>query len=369
MIPNVEETLSRELHQVADGLQVPQLPELPQEPASRGWHRHPLLVAAAVALIVAGAVAAATMRDGGDVPDPAPAPPTPTPSRTSVPLTADAPTVPYVLDGRLFVRGEQVPGTWWAVKHAGSTWVAHRDDDTWWWGTDTEPIGFEGTVILEPQLSPDGSLVAVATTADDGEVILFEAGPDGETIGELPFDWRDPGSRDRFGVVAVTDDVTVILQGVDSQLLWRGPDGGPVDFGASAPDQWVRQSTPAGLVVFDGRRDGEDDATYLADVSDSGELIPRQTVPGEDVVVNPSGTWLAHGGSWGGEAPTIPTIEAQTIDGRQHVTLDPPHDGELLASTWEDDDLLLAETHRGGTVTGLARCSVREGRCVVVETD
>jgi hypothetical protein len=159
----------------------------------------------------------------------------------------------------------------------------------------------------------------------------------------------------------------VILRSGTRQLLWPGPDVGTLDLGATAPEQWVRLSTPAGLLVFDGRRDGADDATYLADLSDSGELTPRQSVPGEDVVVNPSGTWLAYGGSWGGEAKTIPTILAQAIDGRERVTLDPPHDGELLASTWEDDDLLLAETYQGGTVTGLARCSIREQRCVVVD--
>jgi len=359
MLANVEETLSRELRQVADGLPVPQLPELPQEPARRGWHRQPLLVAAAVALIVAGAMAVVTMTGGRDEPQPAPPPP----SRTAAPLTSGAPTVPYLLDGRLYVQREQVPGTWWTVKQAGGAWVAQRDDDTWWWGTDSEPLDIQGTVVLQPQLSPDGSLLAFATTADGGQAVLVETRPGGEGIGSLPVDGG------AFGVVAVTDDGEVILRNNTRQLLWNAPDGGPVDLDATAPDQWVQHSTSAGLVVLDGRRDGEEDATYLAELSDSGELTPRQSVPAENVVVNPSGTWLAHGGSWGGEAPTVPTIRAQAIDGRQSVTLDPPHDGELLALTWEDDDLLLAETYRDGTVTGLARCSIREQRCLEVDTD
>jgi len=350
MFSYVEETLGRELREVADGLPVPPLPELPQEPPRRDWRRPLLLVAAAVVLIVTGALAVATLTDGDATPEPAP----------PAPLTADAPTVPYLLDGRLYVEGERLPGTWWTVRHAGDAWVAHRDDDTWWWGTDTEPIAIPGTVNLEPQLSPAGSLLAVATSANGGEVRLAETRPDGDTIGTL---------TSAAGVVAVTDEGAVILQDADTQLLWPAPDGETVDLGETAPDQSVQRSTPAGLVVYDGRLDGEQDASYLADVSESGELGRRQSVPVDDVVVSPSGTWLAYGGSWGGESQTIPTVRAESIGSRQRVTFDPPRDGELRALTWEDDALLLAEIYQDGNATGLARCSVREQRCVVVDTE
>ena len=56
MFVDVEETLTRELREVAGGLPVPAMPPLPQEPprVARPWQ--PLLVAASVALVVAGAV-------------------------------------------------------------------------------------------------------------------------------------------------------------------------------------------------------------------------------------------------------------------------------------------------------------------------
>jgi hypothetical protein len=74
--------------------------------------------------------------------------------------------VPYVLDGRLYVQGEQVPGTWWTVRHAGGAWVAHRDDDTWWWGTGTEPIAIAGEVILEPQAAVTASASSRSPTTE-----------------------------------------------------------------------------------------------------------------------------------------------------------------------------------------------------------
>ena len=47
MFVDVEETLGRELHEVAHGLLIPAMPPLPQEPPRARRHWQPMLVAAA----------------------------------------------------------------------------------------------------------------------------------------------------------------------------------------------------------------------------------------------------------------------------------------------------------------------------------
>ncbi|WP_165988899.1 hypothetical protein [Streptomyces sp. YIM 98790] len=377
MNDDVEETLRRELREVASGLQAPVRPPMPQEQVRSRRLWRPLLVAA-VTLIAVGAVAmVSSYRDGGS-PQPA-TPPTDSPTErptespterpSARPLTADAPTVPYVLGGRLYVRGEQLPGSWSTVNRAGGAWAAQRDDGTWWWGTGAEERAVSGTVVLQPRLSPDGTLLAVGTAMQGGGQVLLIDTQSGETVNALQFDAAGPDDPDALGVVAVTDDAKVFLQGGSRRPMWLAAGGDDtVELDTTAPDQWVRASTTAGLIVFDSTKDGERDATYLAEVSGSGTLNRLRTLPGEEVAVNPSGTWLGHGGSWGGESRTIPDIAVQTVDGSRQLTLQPPDNRELRLLTWEDDDLLLAELYTDGSPTGLARCSISEDDCVVIDS-
>ncbi|NEE03323.1 hypothetical protein [Phytoactinopolyspora halotolerans] len=370
---DVEEILTRELRDVASGLEVPVRPLMPQDgrQIQRPWR--PLLVAAAMILIVAGAVAAVSSYRGDGVPQPATSPPIETPDEEpeeppARPLTADVPTVPFLFDGRSHVDGEQLPGSWGVVNTAGGTWTAQRADGSWWWGVDTEQNAIAGTAILQPRLSPDGALLAVGTVTQEGGQALLIDTRSGETVNTLQSDVTGPGDPDALGVVAVTNDAKVFLESNNRRLMWLAAEGDEtVGFDETAPDQWVQGSSPAGLIVFDGARDGERDATYLAEVSESGTLNRLRTLPGEGVVVNPSGTWLGYGGVWGGQSRTIPEITAQRVDGSRELTLRPPDDRELLAVTWEDDDLLLAELYTDGNPTGLARCSVREESCLVID--
>ncbi|WP_026876871.1 hypothetical protein [Jiangella gansuensis] len=367
---DVEEILSRELREVASGLKVPVRPPMPQERHRTQHLWRPLLVAAAVIIIVAGAVAVVAPygNDGG--PRPATSPPVETPAEEPAvrPLTADVPTVPFLFGGRLYVGGEQLPGTWGTMNRAGGAWAAQRLDETWWWGNGAGQNSISGTVILQPRLSPDGILLAVgSSTREGGQVLLIDT-RSGETVNTLQTTATGPGDPDPLGVVAVTNDMKVFLESNSRRLMWLAAEGDEtVDLDATAPDQWVQGSTPAGLIVFDGTADGEGDATYLAEVSDSGTPNRLRTLPGESVVVNPSGTWLGHSGTWGGESQTIPEITALQFDGSRQLTLQPPDERELLAVTWEDDDLLLAELHTDGSPTGLARCSIREEACLVID--
>ena len=134
MAVDIEEILGRELREVADGLHVPARPPLPQDPPRISRHRHALLVAAVVVLIIASAVAMEMISRGERALDPAP--PAPTPSRTDAPIPTATPTATYELNRKLYAGGRRVPGTWLWVTAAGDTWVAWRDDLTWWWGRD-----------------------------------------------------------------------------------------------------------------------------------------------------------------------------------------------------------------------------------------
>ena len=167
MFVDVEEILGRELREVADGLQIPAMP-LSQEPsrARRRWQ--PLLVAAAVVLIVAGAVALVESTRDDQRLEPAPQPPSPTES-TSRPSGSrqPPPKVPYVLDQRLYAEGAQVPGTWWSVQGSDAGWLAQRTDDTWWWGRGSEPHEIPGYHDKPPVISPNGRYVAEIRVEND----------------------------------------------------------------------------------------------------------------------------------------------------------------------------------------------------------
>lgn len=362
-----EKILSRELREVASGLTIPPRPQMPAERRRIQHLGRPLLVAAAMIVVAAGGVAvlAPFGDDGGQRPAASPPVETPADEPTVRPLTADVPTVPFLFDGRMYVDGEQVPGTWLTMHQADGAWTAQRADNTWWWGTGADENPIAGPVVLQPRISPDGSLLAVATaTREGGQVLLIDT-RSGDTVDALQTS-AEQGSSDHLGVVAVTDDAKVFLQSDSRRLMWLDGDE-TVDLATTAPEQWVQGSTSAGLIVFDGTADGESSATYLAEVSDAGEPNRLRTLPSDNVVVNPSGTWLGYGGSWGGEAGTIPEITAQRIDGSSQLRLPAPDDRELVAVTWEDDDMLLAESYSDGSPTGLARCSIREEACLAID--
>ena len=146
---NIEIDLVRELHEVAEGVEVPAMPPLPSESHPRPrWQ--PLLVAAAVVLIVLGAVAGVLALGGGDdaiEPAPSPSPTVATDGATEDPAEPEAlstapPSVPYVVGNRLFVAGKQVPGNDWAwVTGTDTGWVAGGFDggeSTYSWGYDAD---------------------------------------------------------------------------------------------------------------------------------------------------------------------------------------------------------------------------------------
>jgi hypothetical protein len=370
MANDIEETLSRELREVAGGLTVPGLPVLPQEQPRTHRRWQPLLVAAAVVLIVAGAVAlVATMRDGQDV-RPAPVAPTPTETVAEIPTTA--PEVPYVLDQRLYVDGQRVPGSWWMVESGDAAWIAQRTDDTWWWGRGQDATAIPG--LLEdsvPVISPDGRYVAYLSSANGGALTGFDTRPEGEGLGGVPADVSGPQDGTAFRVRSVTNDGRVIAQGQDDSLLWLplvGDGSDTVDLTDTAPGQLVEANTAAGLVVHDGT----DETPYLAEISDAGALTRLDGPARAGMVVSPGGVWLvsAPEGSTGGEVTQIHTLEVQSVATSEVDMLSAPQGWDFRVETWawEDDDYLVAAAvrrHGDGDGT-MMRCSALPARCVLI---
>jgi hypothetical protein len=375
MFVDVEETLSRELREVADGLTVPAMPPLPQAPprVARPWQ--PLLVAASVALVVAGAVVAVATARGGQ--EPAPAPPQPSPTRSVGTLPRTAPTIPYVVDQRLYVAGEQVPGTWWSVRGDDAGWLALRTDSTWWWGRGPEPHEITGPHDVPPVVSPDGRYVAEVGAQDgQGALTAFDTAS-GESLGGVPLDLGDPQDGSTVSVRAVTDDGRVVVQGTDTSLLWLPLEGGAtVDLGETAPEQQFLAGTPTGLVVTDGAGgvvDGTIGEPYLAEISETGELTRTGAVPThDDVLVSPGGAWLTWTapGTTGGEVTSVAELRARSVDGGQQVTLTAPAGWgfRTRAWAWESDEHLVSPVVGDGGDERMARCSVQLGRCVLVDT-
>ncbi len=360
MSTEMENALARELHEVADGVHVPPMPSLPPPDEQRSLTTRlwaPLLVAAAVVLLVGGLALTLDGRDDPAVPS-GPGPsgtPTSSPSgnRQDGTISSAAPTVPYVLDQRLYVDGAQVPGTWWSVESRGGQWLAVQTDGSWWSGgpgRDTGPIAAE--VDQPPVMSPNGRYVALIDLSSGVPTVTgFDTLPAGEGFVSAPIELprTDGGVAPR--VRAVTDEGAVIIQGRRISLMWLAQQGGQqtvIDLFETAPDQQVLAATAAGLVVVDGvDSDPQSVPAYLADISADGELTETGTLPTyDDLEISPGGSWLvlSPDGTLGGEVTSVRTLTAQEVAGGDEVGLEAPNGWGFAVGTWawEDDRTLIA---------------------------
>ncbi|GAB2859460.1 hypothetical protein [Nocardioides pacificus] len=381
MTMELEETLARELREVADGIQVPPMPALaPVETRSRAartWQ--PLLVAASVALIV-GLVALTLGRGDDSTPQPAPSP-TVTSSDKGGSVSNATPTVAYILGPRLFVDGDQVPGAWSFVESRGDVWLGQKSEGSWWWsnGTSAEPMRIDAQIDQPPAISPNGGYVGYVDVSG-GEATLtgFDTQPAGEGFGPAPIE-NLPVSEDGvpIRVRAVTDEGDVIVQGTRTSLMWRAlfqDQRTVVDLTGTASDQVILEGTPVGLVVVDGA-DGATDATstapYLADISVDGELTPQGELPTySDISFSPEGSWLvrAPAGTLGGEVDSLSSLTTQPVGGTEETILTPPEGWVFSTSTWtwEDEDTLitvLLPEDRREQLEVLSRCSIGLATC------
>lgn len=381
MFHDIEETLARELREVADELHVPPMPPLPESPPRPLRRRLTLLAAAAAVAVVAGATGlVATLPGDRDVqpaqPSPAPStspstPPSTSPSPTAAapaPIPDGAPAVPYVLDRGLYVDGERVPGDdWWSVRSGGDAWIGVRGMPlTWWWGRGTEVHELPNGENVTPKISPDGSYVAVVRVEDGGGILTVVDTEIGRDVEGTPTNFGPVRPEEGAYVVAVTDDGTVVVRRGNGYLTWSE------DLLASTlSGEMVFDATSVGVVA--GDVDGG--PTYLAEISDDGTLTKVADLPEhDDLLVSPSGTWLAWtpAGTTGGDVTSVPSLQVQRFAGGEPVTLDAPDgwDFAVRTYTWEDDDHLVSVvSSTEQRQDRLARCSAEQARCVLVRAD
>ncbi len=339
--------------------------------------RAPLLVAVAAALAV-GIPVLVVSQHGDDEPEPA-ARSTGAPT-TTAPADDDSvseapPTVPFVIDGRLTVDGERVPGEFDSVEFRDDVWIAHARDGSWWSGgpgLDPGPIGAE--LEQPPVISPGGGFVALVDVSD-GKARLsgFDTQPAGEGFGQAPIDLPRTEDGVPIRVRAVTDDGDVVVQGRRTSLVWRAQVGDQrtvIDLAETAPDQQVLAATPAGLLVVDGMdSDPQSVEPYLADLSTDGRLERTAAIPRyDDLGISPGGTWLLFSppGTLGGEVSAVDTLTTLPVAGGDEVVLRAPEGGGFAVGTWawEDDRTLVAVLLPDGDLPPLpVRCDVTLAEC------
>lgn len=364
---DIEETLARELREVAEGLTIPAMPRLPEEPTRPTRSRQPLLAAAAVVAIVAGAAGVvATLPDDRDAePAGTSSSPSSNPTEPVAPIPRSTPTLAHVVDGTLYVDETEVAGTWWSVRPAGQAWIAYRDDYTWWWGRGPQPNELPNGEDVTPKISPNGKYVAVVRV-EEGEGILTVVDTrtgrnvDGTPANFGPVQW-DVGAY----VVAVTDDGKVVIRRGDSYVTWSQEMTAD-----NLSGQMVFDSTSAGVVAgdVDGGR------LYLASISERGALTRVGELPEhDDLTVSPDGAWIAWTpiGTTGGEVTSVPSLEVGTLKGEQSATLTAP-DGwqfEVRTWVWEDDSHLVSAVTDDRGRERMARCRPLPARCQLIPTD
>ncbi len=377
MYRDVEEILTRELREVADGVTVPSLPDLPSAPPARlVWQ--PMLVAAALVLVALATVASLLRMDGGQSPQPAPQP-------TDV-VTDDAtdaaletvptgpPAVPYLLDGRIRVGETAVDGEFWSVAGTETGWLALQAPSVWWWANSAEPQVLEAPTVQPPVVSPLGDYVAYIDV--EGLMNGFQTAPAGEGMGlpvEVPVNDED-GVGTRIG--AVTDDGWVIASGRGVGVLWRPfvVDAEVVDLTETAPGQQVWQATRAGIVAYDASGDartpGDGGRVYLADITGEGEIAPIAELP-NFALLDAAGGWVAWvpPGVIEGEVTSYDAIEVRRLDETGDGVLSPPRGWQFVNRpfTFEDNQFLVAAV-TDGEQERMVRCSPELQECVLLDT-
>lgn len=370
---SLEDTLVRELREIAADLPVPPMPDLPARRTGAGrWA--PALVAAAVVLVLLGAIGAIELA-GGNHTAPMPGGPSPTHESTRTtdapqPVPTVAPSVPYVLDGSLVVGGHQVPGDWVRVWSGGVAWLAWRSDGTWWYGTDARAHRIEGVGDATPVLSPGGAYAAWVDSRT-AMVTGFETRVGGEGLGGAPVDLGDPALGDPVRVRAVTDDGLVVVQGQDVAVLWRPlVDNATIDLASTAPGEVVLGNSPAGLLVGD-RTDSSSGRVSLAQLSEDGTITRTTPLPAyDDLEVSPDGGHVLWSppGTLAGEVTAVDSLQVAPTGGAPS-TIAPPEGWRFATLAWAwEDQTFVARVVDGGGRQRMVRCDPDQLACVLLRT-
>lgn len=279
------------------------------------------------------------------------------------------PAVPYVENGVLRDGDVVVPGEWKFVIARGDTWVALREDGTWFrLGSRGEPEPLRG-LDQEPVLSPNGTHLATARLVDGNiEVDLVTTGSSNDLIGvrTVPSGTRD--EEDWVQLAGVTDSGLVILTSVawNAPRIWDPRENGFVDT-AGVLEGPPAYSTPGGLVWMD--QNGAN--AFVGDVDGQGRVTSGTSLPHAQVVPNSGATYGFAEGELGSfaEQSVIETMVVHDLVKTGNRTVLPPQGWHFLGGgfQWEDGTHFLAWVLGDGDEQRTARCSVAENRCVLVD--
>jgi hypothetical protein len=320
-----------------------------------------------------------------------------TPASTPAPaVSAAAPTVPYLLKGRLHAGGQVLPGRYGSLIVRGRTWLGwERWDRPWAWGTGATAHPLAARTVAK--LSPSGRYLATVTGGHH-----CEGGPNPAgkpcTVGLVDTSGAERDRRLRVGrtvvLAGVTDGgVVVLTEGADlrwNELMWdaAGDADGVVaiedspEMRAWAMHDWGPGSFGnAGLEFF-----APNVSQRWLGVLVDGQVRARFRIP-QDVELGPGGAWVVRN-PWvryqrdlkGALESTTPTLMAHTLGkhGRlgAPVPLQAPAGWFFARATpgddavfWEDADTFVArmvDSRQSGD--RLARCDLPLATCVLVES-
>ncbi|MGN0065464.1 MAG: hypothetical protein ACI379_14600 [Nocardioides sp.] len=392
MTYDVESEITRELRSVADSVTVPPMPRLGAEesaPVVPLVRRASTWLVAAAVLVAAGVGTAWWMRPDPDAPQPAPSPtvtdsPSPEPTATDTPgaVPTGAPTVPYVVNGELWVDGEQVEGEWAYLQVGRSAWVAMRDDGSWWYGraARAQRLDAPGAIEQGVAVSPSGDLVATVVTVGSTPYVWGVETASGDEFGgagsgaELPTPPDGPGPW----IAAVTDARQVITRDGGGNHMYLVGSSAPMVLLADQTPGWtVVAGTSLGPVVSDAQYavDAQEGDVRLAEITQDGTIETTASVrPHAALSTSEFGTWMAWigPGTLGGEAAGVREVSLAPVGsgtaGPDDTVLRAPG-GWLFTSagTWEDDRYVVFTVVSEQGTERVVRCDAQAAACVVID--
>ncbi len=360
-IDEIEALLTRELHEVADGVDVPLRPEpgTIRVAPGRVWMA-PLAAAIAVLLVLAGVTLFVT-RQGDD--------------RGPAGIPKGAPAIPFVVGGTLYVGGKAMPGRWLSVVSAGDSWIAARRGSGWWWGRGTHEHRAAVAKDTMPILSRDGAVIALPQAVGKGRVQVRDT-----TDGRLLGTWRLPHQNpaDGLGLVmaAVTSpDVRVFRVGGNGTAMWTLATGQT----RQLKDLSVIGDTPAGMLI--AQTVGQGPIFFrLGSIGPDGRAAYTAMVPDASAGTFSDDGWMAVGkrnrrvrAAAGGEVEGATRIEVRELDPSRRLTLSVPAGWIASTFAWEAPGTLIADVLPAGTGpaspmdTRLMRCVISLRRCALTD--
>lgn len=312
-------------------------------------------------------------------------------------VSTAAPTVPYLLKGRVHAGGQVMPGRYAGFAVRGKTWLGwERWEGRRTWGTDTTAHRLPAVNAVE--MSPDGRFIASVSGGEHCEGVGLNTEHNTCIVSLVD----TSGAQDPRRLVVAR---TVVLAGVSDQgvvvltegaglrwneLMWDatgGADGVVPIEDSPAMRAWAMHDWGPGSFGNAGFEFFAPNVSqrWLGELVD-GQVRARFRIP-RDVELGPGGAWVVRHpwlGGWrdlkGALEPTTATLQARSLGKHGNlgaaVQLRAPADWSFARAAepgdvvfWEDADTFVArvvDSRQSGD--RLARCDLPLATCVLIES-